>query len=168
MPPPSSSWPLVSLARIHPLWWAPIALGVLAADVLTGYALPPPIYVPLIAAAAWYSGTSTGIAVATLLPLVRLAVGGFRDPLMTPGRLVLSIAVLILVAIVVGRLNEHERQMQARIEALERLLPMCMFCKSIRRDDESWAPLERYMRESGTQVTHGICPSCAQREGWNG
>jgi hypothetical protein len=158
----------VSLARIHPLWWAPIALGVLAADVLTGYTLPPPIYVPLIAAAAWYSGARTGIAVAVLLPFVRLVVGGLRDPLMTPGRLALSVAVLIFMAVIAARLSDHERKMQARIEALERLLPMCMFCKSIRRDDESWAPLERYMRESGTQVTHGICPSCAQREGWNG
>lgn len=157
-----------ALGRLHPLWWVPIALGFLAIDVLTGYSLPPPLYVPLIAAAAWYSGASSGMAVAVLLPLVRLAVGGFRDPLMTPGRLAISIAVLIFIAVVAGRLGDHERKLRERIRALESLLPMCMFCKSIRNARQEWQPLEAYMSDTGTGVTHGICPACASREGWTG
>lgn len=49
----------------------------------------------------------------------------------------------------------------ARIKRLEGLLPICMHCKSIRIDDDSWQRLEEYILEhSNASFTHGICPTC--------
>jgi len=64
-----------------------------------------------------------------------------------------------------------ERSLAARIVELEaaieevatlrRLLPICMYCKSIRDDEQAWADIEEYFREHGqTDFTHSICPTC--------
>ena len=59
-----------------------------------------------------------------------------------------------------GRMRE--RRLTQQLTLLEPLLPVCMFCKSVRSGDEDrWEPLERYVaRRSGIELTHGICPSC--------
>ncbi len=45
--------------------------------------------------------------------------------------------------------------------ALSGLLPICAHCKSIRAADGEWTRLERYVSErTGSQFTHGICPTC--------
>jgi hypothetical protein len=53
------------------------------------------------------------------------------------------------------------------IHTLEDLLPICSYCKSIRKADtdpaemDSWQKLEEYVSERTTsQFTHGICPGC--------
>ncbi len=47
------------------------------------------------------------------------------------------------------------------IRTLQGILPLCMYCKSIRRDDGSWVPVEQYLlQQSGQVVSHGICPGC--------
>jgi len=46
------------------------------------------------------------------------------------------------------------------LHAVERLLPMCAWCRSIRSGNDVWTPIYEYV--SGTMpVTHGICPTCA-------
>lgn len=61
------------------------------------------------------------------------------------------------------------RQMK-RIEQLESLLPICSFCKKIRRPDTdpmkqgSWEQMELYINErTGSQFSHGLCPECAEK-----
>jgi len=49
----------------------------------------------------------------------------------------------------------------ARIKHLEGVIPICMHCKSIRSDDESWHQLEEYITEhTDALFSHGICPKC--------
>ncbi|MDR3578954.1 MAG: response regulator [Oryzomonas sp.] len=49
----------------------------------------------------------------------------------------------------------------ARIKRLEGVIPICMHCKSIRSDDESWHRLEEYISEhTDAFFSHGICPKC--------
>ena len=148
------------LARIHPGWWVPIGAVLGAADYLTGHLAVPPVFAPIAAAAAWYSGVRTGVLVAVCLPVLRLLSAEQLDGL-TPARFVLGVLTLVLLAVLSGRLASHERALQERIAALESLLPMCMFCKSIRNSAAQWQRLEAYMEASGRDVTHGICPSCA-------
>lgn len=57
-----------------------------------------------------------------------------------------------------------------RILQLESLLPICSFCKKIRKPDsdpmkqESWEELELYINEkTGSQFSHGFCPQCAEK-----
>lgn len=49
----------------------------------------------------------------------------------------------------------------AKVQQLEGIIPICMYCKKIRDDDESWQQLERYISEhSDARFSHGICPDC--------
>jgi DNA-binding response OmpR family regulator len=47
------------------------------------------------------------------------------------------------------------------VEQLERLLPICMYCKKIRNSDEGWVRVEEFIRtRTSESFTHGICPGC--------
>lgn len=49
----------------------------------------------------------------------------------------------------------------SRVRQLEGLIPICMYCKKIRDDTQSWHQLEQYISEhSEADFTHSICPSC--------
>jgi hypothetical protein len=78
--------------------------------------------------------------------------------------MVLGVLMLFLV-INIAKL----RKAAARIDELEKMLPICSSCKKIRIDnDRSWDPsawisIEEYLHNAGeTAVTHGICPDCAR------
>jgi response regulator RpfG family c-di-GMP phosphodiesterase len=48
-----------------------------------------------------------------------------------------------------------------RIKHLEGLIPICMYCKKIRNDQQSWQVLEEYLAEhTDASFTHGMCPDC--------
>jgi len=50
---------------------------------------------------------------------------------------------------------------QAKVKHLEGIIPICMYCKKIRDDVESWQQLEQYITEhSEALFSHGICPEC--------
>ncbi len=72
-----------------------------------------------------------------------------------------SIGLLLLVVDLQGKDLYETRQHASR---LERLLPLCASCKSVRTQGGDWLPLEAYFqRASGEVVTHGLCPACAAR-----
>ena len=49
----------------------------------------------------------------------------------------------------------------AQVNQLHGLLPICMYCKSIRNDQNFWEKVETYVTEhSSATFTHGICPEC--------
>jgi hypothetical protein len=53
------------------------------------------------------------------------------------------------------------REAQAKVKHLEGIIPICMYCKKIRDDMESWQQLEHYITEhSEALFSHGICPEC--------
>ena len=48
-----------------------------------------------------------------------------------------------------------------QVKQLHGLLPICSYCKSIRRDDNYWQQVEHYIAaHSDAQFSHGICPGC--------
>ncbi|MBI5549593.1 MAG: hypothetical protein HY901_37380 [Deltaproteobacteria bacterium] len=48
-----------------------------------------------------------------------------------------------------------------RVRQLEGLISVCSICKRIHAEDQSWVPLETYVRErSDADFTHGLCPDC--------
>lgn len=50
------------------------------------------------------------------------------------------------------------------VKTLSGLLPICSSCKKVRDDKGYWNLLEIYIsKHSNTQLTHGICPECAQK-----
>ncbi len=58
------------------------------------------------------------------------------------------------------RVDELEKALH-EVETLRRLLPICMYCKSIRNDEQVWDDIEEYLREhANMDCTHSICPPC--------
>lgn len=48
-----------------------------------------------------------------------------------------------------------------QVKRLKGLLPICSYCKRIRKDRYYWQQLEGYISEnSEVEFTHGICPEC--------
>lgn len=51
-----------------------------------------------------------------------------------------------------------------QVKQLKELLPICMFCKKIRDDNDYWHQIEVYLHQhTGTDFSHGICPDCFPR-----
>jgi len=52
-------------------------------------------------------------------------------------------------------------QALADVRKLKELIPICMYCKSVRDDKDYWHQIEEYIHdETGSDFTHGICPEC--------
>ena len=66
-----------------------------------------------------------------------------------------------------AELTEKVAQLEAalaKVRQLEGIIPICMYCKKIRDDKESWQHLEAYISEhSEAFFSHGICPECFQK-----
>lgn len=64
-------------------------------------------------------------------------------------------------------LATHVRELQmalSSVKQLQGLLPICMYCKSIRNDDNYWQRVENYISEhSDAKFSHSICPSCYEK-----
>ena len=61
--------------------------------------------------------------------------------------------------------NEELEAALARVKQLEGIIPICMYCKKIRDDQQSWHQLERYISEHSEAVfSHGMCPACAEEQ----
>lgn len=53
----------------------------------------------------------------------------------------------------------------ARVKQLEGIIPICMYCKKIRDDQQSWHQLETYIsKHSEALFSHGICPECGEEQ----
>jgi len=59
------------------------------------------------------------------------------------------------------------RNLQAaltEVKELQEILPICMYCKSIRDDQNYWQSVEAYIsHHMNTTFSHGICPSCYEK-----
>lgn len=50
------------------------------------------------------------------------------------------------------------------VKRLQGLLPICMHCKKIRTDPETWQRIESYIMEhADVTFSHGLCPECAKK-----
>jgi len=61
-------------------------------------------------------------------------------------------------------LEEKVVQLEAalsKVKQLEGIIPICMYCKKIRDEEQLWHQLEQYISEhSDAMFSHGICPVC--------
>ena len=63
------------------------------------------------------------------------------------------------------RVAERILSFRADYDSLKSIIPICSYCKSIRKDDDYWERVEVYLEENlEKDVSHGICPSCFQSE----
>jgi len=68
-----------------------------------------------------------------------------------------ELAIRLMVAKRIIRFSSQVRE-------LKTLLPICMYCKKIRNDQDYWEKIETYLhQETGTDFSHGICPECSEK-----
>ena len=64
-------------------------------------------------------------------------------------------------------LADRVRELEAALSNVRRLrglLPICSYCKKVRRDSNYWQQIERYIADhSEAEFTHGICPECYEK-----
>jgi PAS domain S-box-containing protein len=59
------------------------------------------------------------------------------------------------------RLVEELQAALAEVKELQKTLPICMYCKNIRDDENYWQTVEAYVSQhTNTTFSHGICPVC--------
>jgi sigma-B regulation protein RsbU (phosphoserine phosphatase) len=61
------------------------------------------------------------------------------------------------------RVDELQKAL-TMVKQLSGLLPICSYCKRIRRDGDYWQQLEAYVAEhSEAEFSHGVCPECFEQ-----
>lgn len=61
-------------------------------------------------------------------------------------------------------IQDELRGALAKVHRLEKLIPICASCKSIRDDSGYWEKVEDYISQRTTaMLSHGICPNCKDK-----
>jgi PAS domain S-box-containing protein len=51
----------------------------------------------------------------------------------------------------------------AEVRELQKILPICSYCRNIRDDENYWQTVESYIsHHTNTRFSHGICPACLE------
>lgn len=59
------------------------------------------------------------------------------------------------------RVEDSLREALETVRQLQGIIPICMFCKKIRNDNDYWDKLETYLSaHAEVEFSHGICPEC--------
>ena len=59
------------------------------------------------------------------------------------------------------RVAERILDFTTQIRQLKELIPICMFCRRVRNDQDYWQQVEAFIQtQTGSQFSHGICPDC--------
>lgn len=159
-----------------PGWYRRVAIGIavlfwiasISLVVLTRLGQFYALGLGTICILAWVGGLRTGLLVGLLLPLLTvprsLYVGIPYQAVIvdTLGFLFIALACggsIGLLAHLFGYAASAQRELKLFYE----ILPICSFCQKIRDEDQDWLPIQTFIRRnSNTELTHGICPTCFQ------
>jgi hypothetical protein len=159
----SSHWTVWSA---HPAVWFGVAGIFLTADYYAGPTIQFPIaFIFPVALASWHRGIRWGLFFAVCQPVSRFAFNLYWDAPwpMTVAAINLLIRVVVLCAF--AWLVAYTVRQRHRIAALERLLPVCAWCRKIRNEQDKWQSLDSYLSEHAKiDVTHSICPDCMSKQ----
>ena len=153
---------LVAKARVE--HWVIASALILLLDYSTGPFIQFPIlFVLPVAIATAGQGLIAGLAVAILLPLLRLSFF-LRWELQTSWALewadtLVDVVILSGFAVTIHQIVRQQRQ----IKVLEGMLPICSFCKRIRDQDGEWRRMESFITErSSARFSHTFCEQCGK------
>ena len=128
----------------------------------------PVVFVFPLMLVAWNRPLWLSLVCAVLLSLTRVihhfAFAAKPVEMMDLADALICFFVLLLLALLTTMLGRQSRQLRQRVRALEGLLPICSFCKSIRDEKQVWVRFEEYLAQhSDAIVSHGLCPDCAKK-----
>jgi hypothetical protein len=77
-----------------------------------------------------------------------------------------AVVAILAFMILNGRRTTVElEEALGQVKQLEGIIPICMYCKKVQVDPDSWTRIEKYVAEhSQATFSHGICPDCFARE----
>ncbi len=82
------------------------------------------------------------------------------DPQELRCRIQSGVRLLRLEEALADKVSELQEAL-SHVKQLQGLLPICMFCKKIRDDSDTWHRLETYIeRNSGALFSHSLCGDC--------
>ena len=145
-----------------------IGIMVLIIDAFTGpFLMFPILFVLPVSLAAWYCNLNLSLGLAIILPVGRAIIVLMLEQTMPIQFILLNalirIFVLVFIAYFVHRTAEQNRALEKKVQVLEGILPICMFCKKIRNKQDVWQQLEAYISQnSEADFSHGLCPKCAK------
>ena len=63
------------------------------------------------------------------------------------------------------RVAERILKFTAEIRQLKEMIPICVYCRKVRDEDDYWEQVETYIqKETGSRFSHGACPECCAQE----
>lgn len=153
-----------------PLYWIFISVVVIYLDYLSGPTIQFPIlYLIPILLASWHHRIIWSISLAVILSMIRplfiplWEVVHWSTSEMFINALIRG-GVFILFAILINKISSQKQELERELNTLKGILPICSFCKKIRKDDDTWDTLEKYISEhSEAKFSHGMCPECAKK-----
>lgn len=139
-------------------WMMPHLDGLEVCRLIRARNITPYIYVILLTARDSKEDTTQGFA------------AGADDYILKPfdheelrARIKVGERILALEHALSHKVTELENAL-AQVHQLKELLPICMFCKKIRDDQDYWHQIEHYLHaHAGTDFSHGICPECYEK-----
>jgi hypothetical protein len=153
-------------------WWLlllTLSVVVLFFDIVTGpYIQFPILFVVPVGLAGWYLGRRAGIWFAVALVALRLLIVLEFEAHVTPAwaalvNATIRVSLLVALALLLDMVSRQKATLAERVEALEGILPICSFCKKIRKPDGSWEQIESYVsHRSPARFSHGFCEECGR------
>ena len=139
-------------------WEMPGLQGPEVVQKIRGKQTPTPTYIILLTSRGSYADIVQGLR------------AGADDYVTKPANedeLIARVSVGTRVVQLQTALAERVRSLEealANVKALQTLLPMCAYCKSIRNDQNYWEKVETYFTQhSNVSFTHSYCPNCYER-----
>jgi DNA-binding response OmpR family regulator len=161
-PDGKEAWQLLDTAEPPSLalldWEMPGLQGTEIVRKLRGKAAPSPIYLILLTSRDSQADIVQGLRAGADDYVTKPAK---EDELVA--RVNVGARVVRLQAALADRVRSLEEAL-ANVKALQTLLPMCAYCKSVRNDQNYWERVETYFAQhSGVSFSHSYCPTCYER-----
>jgi hypothetical protein len=155
------------LRAAFPVLWVLLSVLCVAVDYNLGPFIQFPIvYLIPVSLASWHSGRGYGLALAAVLPLVRLYFISLWDPPWTLTESVVNaiirIAVLGSFAWLVSRTAGQTRRLSSEVSLLSSMLPVCARCRKIRDTKGDWQALDDYVAQNPADFHQELCSDCAR------
>ena len=158
-------WDMLTHPRTLPVYWGALSVLIFALDHLTDpYIQFPILFLIPVTLAAVYNGRWWGVGLAVIMPLIRC----YFDIQIAPWAMtqeiinaVIRVIILAEFAVLADQTSQQTRALKQEVKILRGLLPICCFCKKIRKEDDTWDQLEQYITDrSEAKFSHSLCPAC--------
>ncbi len=148
-----------------PVYWIALSLLIIVVDHLTDpYIHFPILFLLPVTLASVYNGRWWGVGLAVSMPIIRCYFEILIVPQAVTQEMIntgIHLTVLAGFAVLVDRTAQQTRALLREVTLLRGILPICSFCKKIRKEDNTWEQMETYItNRSEAQFSHSVCPDC--------